>query len=199
MSLVRLSPDVGPMSTLVRWLMGGAGWLLAAGFAVWAIGTVGRSGQREADLYKNTVHAFQELNDTIAAVQKRNELLTAKLIVKTKAANVSHETVDSILRAHPVATAPASCAPWTQALSACQAEAMHLRSALTLADSIHRADSTVLARVPQVLDSGVVAIHKAQGKWLGFLPKPKVVLGVGIVSSAVTKPGLALTIGIPIN
>lgn len=123
---------------------------------------------------KQTQVAIRTLTEAYAKQAKETKALQVKLRKARQYTIVLKQREDSILRAHPIATAPAVCAPWTDALTLCRARGDSLEHVANSADSAltqvqQQADglATSLSRADTALSKSVAAGRKA--KWQGRL------------------------------
>lgn len=150
---------------------------LALGFVVYTKVTAWAAVERadKARMIAATVQTFKAVNAANAALADSLHAKARVVVRYVHAADRAKHTTDSTLAEHPVALAPAACAPYTRAVSSCQQEAAHLRAALATANGALRAAQANLARNTTTLEAGGKALKKATcrfpcldvGLWLG--------------------------------
>jgi hypothetical protein len=140
---------------------------LVIGFFAWTKYTEWRAVHRaqEERFLASTIMAFKEINEENERLQKQLIVAKRNSMAKVKAADEEKAKQNEILTAHPVATAPASCAPWTQALLSCQREAQDLRAANLILNSALDSAKAVSERVDTTLKSGTKALEKSRCKF----------------------------------
>lgn len=170
---------------------------IGLGFLAWTKFTEYRAVHRASDerFLASTIVAFKEINDINTDLQR--QIAAAKKAAAKATANADREKQkqNEILAAHPVSTAPASCAPWTQALLSCQREAQDLRVANTILNSSLDSAKAVSERVDTTLKSGTRALENARCKF----PCIDIVVGAGVMLDDEIKVRKGLFLGVKLK
>jgi hypothetical protein len=124
-----------------------------------------------------TIVAFKEINDENERVRRLLVDAQKKAAKAQAEANRERERQQEILDEHPIATAPASCAPWTQALLSCQREAQDLRTANAILNASLDSARSHTEKIDTTLKRGEEALDKTRCKF----PCIDIVVGAGIM------------------
>lgn len=147
---------------------------------------------RDEAFVASTVTAFREINDENARLLAQLAAAQATARRHLARADSAEAAERAILAAHPVATAPASCAPWVQALLTCQLARGELKHAATILATGVDSAAGHATKVGTTLTQGAKALKTGR---CGF-PCLEFAKGVGLMLDTQLKPRAGIFVGL---